>query len=89
MRPHRFSVGERARITCTVPGGRLNLPQFEGHITTICGLAFIENNRLHYTTLMPPGAPQVACENCLVPVYDGDEPAKWATCEWRPKELVV
>jgi hypothetical protein len=28
-------------------------------------------------------------EQCLDPVYDGDEKSSWSACEWKPKQKVT
>ena len=68
-------------------GRELNVPEFEGYVTTICGLSHVKDNTLYYSILMPPGAPQSANEKVLHPIDDGHEPGSWSDCVWKPKKV--
>lgn len=83
-----LSVGTKVRIVH--PGANV-LPDEEcllgaiGHITKIG----FWNGVARFHLDLPPhlGFEIAPIREALLPLYDGDEPASWETCAWRPREI--
>jgi hypothetical protein len=88
----KFFVGQRVRIvTHRYPG------YVDGDATLVSKVATIiapDPNRLgHRRWFLDLKSNTTSCAVCPIegvmePVYDGDVPAAWADCAWRPRELV-
>lgn len=90
----KFRVGQKVRIVEPKPypagfvANRYGESVLYGKITTISAPAYKADGFLRYPVdIYFRGQTVAPIEPALVPLYDGDEPASWETCEWRPKEL--
>jgi len=85
-----LSVGTKCRI---VRGEGKILSGEEDLIGQVGCITRIEviRGEVRFHLDLPPhnGYPVAPIRNHLIPLYDGDEPASWETCAWRPKEIVL
>jgi hypothetical protein len=88
----KFYVGQRVRIvTHRYPGysdGDATLVGKVGEIIAPGGPS--QDQRRWYLDLKSSKDNAAVCpiEGVMEPVYDGDVPASWSDCAWRPRELV-
>jgi hypothetical protein len=91
---HKLRIGQKVQVmpcNCT-PG----LERYFGEITFVIAKVSFEDmvallqpydGRPYYELelMNDLGVRAKACESVLRPIYDGDAPASWETCAWRPK----
>lgn len=86
----RFSVGQRVRIIASGP--------YRGTVCTVMSpliparnakLRIVPDGELvHELDIDGPGdTAMIATPDCLEPINDGDQPASWSDCAWKPKHL--
>src|SRR5712692_8875493 len=92
----KFRVGQKVRIVRPEPfptgfqENKYGEVVLYGKIVTISALPFSQDGFLRYPTDIDWNGQIVApIEPALAPLYDGDTPASWETCAWRPKETVL
>ena len=83
--PRRFSVGDRVRVVTGVCNGKPSW--LVGHETIIVSeLVLVEGVHVHRVN----EAGYVYVEpSCMVLIHDGDEPASWADCCWKPRGVTA
>jgi hypothetical protein len=76
----KFRVGQRVRIVASA----IN-PERVGLVCTISRQRYEFNilNTTLYCYDLSDGLR--ATEECLEPVYDGDQKSSWQDCEWKPQ----
>jgi hypothetical protein len=91
MSERRFSVGDRVRIDCL---GNF----YHGEETTVVKVAiadkasfgrggyFLAGETVYVLDLDDEKQDPALPARYLRPTYDGDEPAAWRDCVWRPDE---
>lgn len=91
----RFRVGQKVRIVRPEPfpvgfaENQYGETALYGRIVTISAPPIIEYGFFRYPVdIVFQGRTVAPIEPALVPVYDGDTPASWETCAWRPRELL-
>jgi hypothetical protein len=84
----KFRVGQKVRIIkCKEPEHQYLI----GMTCTITSPSFAdwrdETYRRYETDLMAEGKMVQPKEECIEPVYDGDEKSSWSECAWNPNKV--
>lgn len=89
----KFRVGQKVRLVKPEPypagfvEDRYGESVLYGKITTITAPPYKASGYLRYPVdIYFKGENVAPIELALVPLYDGDEPASWETCAWRPRD---
>jgi hypothetical protein len=95
----KFSVGQKVRLVEPTGWHGERQPEaqrFIGATATIIDGPFQDDRPTtagrygprYGVDVISPAATLYPVEACLVPLYDGDIPASWETCAWRPRETL-
>lgn len=77
----KFRVGQKVRIVNCATN-----PQENGRICVV--MASIPKNGLCGIKIYQLADGSDSSEECLEPVYDGDEKSSWSECLWKPRPIV-